>query len=332
MGTSVAITGTGFTGATAVTFNGAPASFTVDLGTLITATVPVGATDGPIAVTTPTGTDASLLSFDVTPSPAPTVLAFLPLSGPVGTSVTITGTGFTGATAVTFNGTSASFTVDLSTQITATAPAGATDGPIAVTTPGGTDASLLSFDVTPSPVPTILAFLPLSGPVGTSVTIIGTGFTGATAVTFNGASASFTVNLSTQITAKVPVGATDGPIAVTTPGGTATSALDFDVTGVQMHEREVTLELRRHLVAVGWITAQDGFDDCEAGVTVRVQRRRPHGGWRGVGVDRSNTKGVFRERVSDRPGVYRAIAVSKELNGGNNVCLRDLSPRVKHRH
>lgn len=56
------------------------------------------------------------------------------------------------------------------------------------------------------------------------------------------------------------------------------------------------------------------------------------GGWRGVGVDRSNTKGVFRERVSDRSGVYRAIAVRKELNGGNNVCLRDLSPRVKHRH
>jgi hypothetical protein len=140
------------------------------------------------------------------------------------------------------------------------------------------------------------------------------------------------VNLGTQITAKVPAGATDGPIAVTTPGGTATSALDFDVTGVQSHEREVTLELRRHLVAVGRITAQDGFDDCEAGVTVRVQRRRPHGGWRGVGVDRSNTKGAFRERVGGRPGVYRAIAVRKELNGGNNVCLRDLSPRVKHRH
>ena len=49
-------------------------------------------------------------------------------------------------------------------------------------------------------------------------------------------------------------------------------------------------------------------------------------------MDRSNTKGAFRERVGDRPGVYRAIAVRKELNGGNNVCLRDLSPRVKHRH
>jgi IPT/TIG domain len=56
--------------------------------------------------------------FDVAPSPAPVVLAFLPLSGPVGTSVAITGTGFTGATAVTFNGMPASFTVDLDTLIT----------------------------------------------------------------------------------------------------------------------------------------------------------------------------------------------------------------------
>ena len=50
-----------------MTFNGTPASFTVDLGTLITTTVPAGATDGPIALTTPGGTDASLLPFDVTP-------------------------------------------------------------------------------------------------------------------------------------------------------------------------------------------------------------------------------------------------------------------------
>jgi len=130
----------------------------------------------------------------------------------------------------------------------------------------------------------------------------------------------------------VPAGATDGPIAVTTPGGTATSLLDFDVTGTQRHERNVTLELRRHLIAVGRMRAQDGFEDCEDGVTVKVQRRRPHGGWRGVGTDKSNASGVFRQHVSDRPGVYRAVVVRKELNGGNDVCLGDSSPVVKHRH
>jgi hypothetical protein len=64
--------------------------------------------------------------------------------------VTITGTALAGASAVLFHGTSASFTVDLPTQITATVPAGATTGPIQVTTPGGTATSATSF-VVPTP-------------------------------------------------------------------------------------------------------------------------------------------------------------------------------------
>src|SRR5437879_1987520 len=63
----------------------------------------------------------------------------------------------------------------------------------------------------------------------TSVTINGTNFTGATAVLFNGASASFTVASATTITATVPSGATTGPISVTTSAGTASSAGSFTV-------------------------------------------------------------------------------------------------------
>ncbi len=77
--------------------------------------------------------------------------------------------------------------------------------------------------------PTITSFDPTSGPVGTSVTINGTNFTGATAVTFNTAGASFTVTSATAIQATVPAGATTGPLSVTTPGGTATSANAFTV-------------------------------------------------------------------------------------------------------
>src|SRR5262249_41730209 len=71
-------------------------------------------------------------------------------------------------------------------------------------------------------VPKITAFSPASGAPGSSVTITGTTFTGATAVKFYGLAASFTVNSNTQITATVPANATSGSITVTTPGGTAT--------------------------------------------------------------------------------------------------------------
>jgi hypothetical protein len=82
---------------------------------------------------------------------APTISSFTPNSGCIGTSVTITGTNFTGASSVTFNGTTSSYTVNSATQITATVPAGATIGAIAVTTSGGTVNSAGTFTVNPTP-------------------------------------------------------------------------------------------------------------------------------------------------------------------------------------
>jgi len=226
VGTSVTINGTDFTGATAVTFNGISAAFTVTSATSIKVTVPAGATTGPLTVATPDGTATSPGAFTVVNPP--TITSFTPTSGPVGTSVTISGTNFTGGTAVTFNGVSASFTVTSATAIQATVPAGATTGALSVTTPGGTATSTGSFTVVNPP--TITSFTPASGLVGSSVTISGTNFTGATAVAFNGVSASFTVTSATAIQATVPAGATTGPLSVATPGGTATSTGNFTVT------------------------------------------------------------------------------------------------------
>jgi kumamolisin len=78
----------------------------------------------------------------------PTITSFTPTSGPVGTSVTLTGTNLTGATAVTFNGTSASFTVTNATTITATVPTNATTGALSVTTTAGTATATTNFTVT----------------------------------------------------------------------------------------------------------------------------------------------------------------------------------------
>jgi IPT/TIG domain len=79
------------------------------------------------------------VTYSVSSTSPPIITSFAPSWGPVGTAVSLTGTGFTGANKVAFNGTAASFTVVSATHITATVPADATTGPIAVTTPAGTD-------------------------------------------------------------------------------------------------------------------------------------------------------------------------------------------------
>ena len=228
-GTSVTITGTGFTGATAVSFGGAVASsFTVNSPTQITATAPAGSAGTvDITVTTPGGTSSTSSADQFTFIAAPAVTGVSPSSGPTagGTSVTITGTGFTGATAVQFGGAAASsFTVVSATQITATAPAGSGTVDITVTTTGGTSATGGADHLTYVAAPSVTSASPTTGPAsgGTSVTITGTGFTGATAVSFGGSAASsFTVNNATQITATAPAGSGTVDITVTTTGGTS---------------------------------------------------------------------------------------------------------------
>jgi uncharacterized repeat protein (TIGR03803 family) len=222
-GATVEILGQGFTGATGVSFNGVAAKFDNVSDTYMTAAVPAGALTGPVTVTTFSGTLTSDRTFLV----APQVKSFTPASGEVGTSVTITGVSLTQTTELTIGGIAATFKVDSDTQVTATVPPGAKTGKkITITTAGGSASSAENFVV----VPEVLSFSPTSGPVGTSVTITGNSFTGATKVTFEGVAAtSFEVKSDTQVDALVPTGAKTGTIAVTTPGGTGTSASKFTV-------------------------------------------------------------------------------------------------------
>jgi uncharacterized repeat protein (TIGR03803 family) len=76
-----------------------------------------------------------------------------------------------------------------------------------------------------------VSFLPSlsSGRVGTTIQLFGQGFKGATAVSFNGTPASFSVKSNTYMTAVVPSGATTGFVVVSSPGGNLTSNKQFRV-------------------------------------------------------------------------------------------------------
>jgi uncharacterized repeat protein (TIGR03803 family) len=69
--------------------------------------------------------------------------------------------------------------------------------------------------------------VPQMRPIGQKVIILGQGLTGATSVTFNGVSATFTVVSDTEITATVPAGATKGTVQVVTPSGTLSTPVVF---------------------------------------------------------------------------------------------------------
>jgi uncharacterized repeat protein (TIGR03803 family) len=68
-----------------------------------------------------------------------------------------------------------------------------------------------------------------AGAVGASVIILGNKLTGASSVTFNGTSATFSVVSNTEITATVPAGAATGEIQVVTPSSTLSSNVEFVV-------------------------------------------------------------------------------------------------------
>ncbi len=90
-------------------------------------------------------------TLDGTTTPLPTIISFTPTSGPVGTSVTVTGTNFSTTPTnniVYFGATRASVTAATSTQLTVTVPVGATYQPISVTTAAFTAFSAKPYNVT----------------------------------------------------------------------------------------------------------------------------------------------------------------------------------------
>ncbi len=107
------------------------------------------------------------------------ISGFIPISGPVGTAVTVYGSGFSTTVAsnvVKFNGKAATVTAATASSLTATVPTGATTGQIAITNGASTATSSGTFTVAGSGAPTLASFTPKIGSQGTVVTLTGTNF------------------------------------------------------------------------------------------------------------------------------------------------------------
>jgi len=152
VGTPVTLNGvnlaaSGFPSSTS--FNGVAAT-QINTPTSISTMVPPGATSGPITVRRGC-LIVNTANFNVTTSTGPIISSFSPSSGPIGTTVTITGTNFSATPAsniVYFGATRATVTVATATQLTVTVPSGATYEPISVNVDGLVGYSTAPFVVT----------------------------------------------------------------------------------------------------------------------------------------------------------------------------------------
>ncbi len=191
-GESVTITGTGFTGATKVTFGGVDGTIdSVDSDAQITATTPAnaaGTVDVEVTNVGGTGTQASAYTYIAVPSVTWLDPAYGPTAG--GNEISFMGSDIAGATKVTIDGTSVNFEVEdpgYGLLISFTAPAhAAAVVTVAVTTLGGTSVETGNYEYVEAP--TVSSVSPGMGPItgGQSVTLVGTDLVGVTSVTFDG--------------------------------------------------------------------------------------------------------------------------------------------------
>jgi uncharacterized repeat protein (TIGR03803 family) len=204
---------------------------------------------GTVFKITPAGTLTTLYNFCSQPSCADGSSPYSTLTlGSDGNFYGTTYNGGTGANCTTLNGCGTIFKItpagklttlhsfDMTDGFNPTALFQATDGDFYGTTAAGGEYSTCAdfgcgatFKLSVGLAPFVRA-IPSAGGSGSNVIILGSKLTGATAVSFNGTAATFTVVSGTEIKATVPAGATSGFVTVTTPGGVLKSNVKFRVT------------------------------------------------------------------------------------------------------
>lgn len=169
---------------------------------------------------------------------APIITDFNPTVGAPGDQVVLIGSGFSsGNISVAFGNPPGVVVtqgvINSDTQITLTVPSGITTGPISIQQGSGQPFFTASNFLAIGPGPYISGFFPPYGAVNDSVIITGVHFANTLVVLFNGTLAhEFVPNADgTQISTRVPVGATSGPFTVTTIIGTSNNPTAFTVVG-----------------------------------------------------------------------------------------------------
>jgi hypothetical protein len=263
IGETLTITGSGFTGTTAVKVGVLSTTFNVVSDFSITASVPPGTLGGKATVTTPSGSATSTTSMLV----LPLISGFSPTEGPIGASVSITGEGFSQASAVKFGPKPATFSIVGDTEITAIVPVGAATSKITVETPQGNRTSAPLFTVIPAPA--ITSFTPLASELPATLTINGRNFISVSAVAIGSiVLPSFTYVSSKQLTALIPPGTLSGKVSVVNPAGTAVSSATFtslscsDVDGDSVCDRDDRCPGYNDLVDSDADGLADGCDVC----------------------------------------------------------------------
>jgi hypothetical protein len=275
----VTIAGTNFGAAPGrVVFAGAvdPVGATVTrwTATSVTVTVPIGATSGPLTLTTADGKGASK-PFNV---PNPAVATLTPATGSVGVPFAITGSGL-GALrgTVTFAGErEAAITQWTDIGVKGTIPAGAATGPVTLRTADGRTASRNYTAGTPA----LTSVAPATAAVGAQLTLTGSHL-GATpgTVRFSGATEPVLIPASawsvSSVRVAVPAGALSGPVTLTTADGrTATRpftvllpAISYLVPASGAPGAAVTIVGTNFGTAAGGVTFAGAVDPVVASVT-----------------------------------------------------------------
>lgn len=191
--------------------------FSTGGGTQISVTVPAGIEDGDIVVKNSGGghtafSDVWPLDIGPVAGDPPNLTSISPSTGPAGgfTTVSLTGTGFSGVNSVTFGGVNAiSFVLNNGTSIDAVTPPGTLFDVVDVTVvdPEGVTTLSNSYVYSFNPAPAIDTVDPAGGPIegGTLVSISGTSVVGVTDVTFGGVSGTnLEIVSATSLTVETP--------------------------------------------------------------------------------------------------------------------------------